>query len=226
MDPTDVLFEAIKHGDMAQVEALLAADADLARARTGDGVSAVLLALYYDQTAIAERLIAQAGPLNIFEAAAAGRAAEAGELLAADPALANAVAPDGFSPLGLAAFFGRPDVAALLVAHGAAVNKASENRMRVMPLHSAVASRQREITALLLEHGADVNAAQADDFTPLHEAAQNGDLDLAQLLLRYGADAQARKADGQSALDLARAYQHPDVVALLEPLEQGSTPTG
>ncbi len=223
MDQTHSFFQAIQNGEQADVAARLTANPALATARNANGVSAVLWAFYTGESEIADRLIAQAGPLDIFEAAAAGRTADVTHLLAADPNLVNAVSPDGFSPLGLAAFFGRPEVAALLLGRGATVNQVSQNRMQVMPLHSAVAARHLEISEVLLAAGAAVNAVQADDFTPLQEAAQNGDLAMAHLLLRYGADPQARKSDNQTALDVALEHHQTDLVALLAPLTSAAS---
>ena len=103
------------------------------------------------------------------------------------PAWPTAYAPDGFTALGLASFFGHREAAELLLAAGARVNDASRNPMRVAPLHSALAGGHAEIVELLLDAGADVNAVQADGYTPLHEAAQNGDQAIAERLVeRWG----------------------------------------
>ena len=108
-----------------------------------------------------------------------------------DPALANAWAEDGFQPLGLASFFGHPDVARVLIERGAEVNSASRNAMKVMPLHSAAATSdpavRYELAELLLDAGADPNARQQDEYTPLMAADQHGDTRLRELLLDRGA---------------------------------------
>jgi ankyrin repeat protein len=113
------------------------------------------------------------------------------ELLDEDPSLANALADDGFQPLGLASFFGHADSARLLVELGAEVNSASRNAMKVMPLHSAAAAQdpvvRYEIAKLLLEAGADPNARQQDEYTPLMAADQHGDERLRELLVEHGA---------------------------------------
>jgi ankyrin repeat protein len=128
----------------------------------------------------------------VFEASAAGRDERLRELLDEDPSLANAWADDGFQPLGLASFFGHVEAARVLVARGAEVNSASRNDMKVMPLHSAVATgdpeARYELAKLLLEHGADPNARQQDDFTPLMAAEHHGDQRLRGLLIEHGAE--------------------------------------
>ena len=131
----------------------------------------------------------------MFEASAAGRVERLRELLDEDPSLANAWADDGFQPLGLASFFGHVEAARLLVERGAEVNSASRNDMKVMPLHSAVATgdpqARYELAKLLLEHGDDPNARQQDDYTPLMAAEQLGDERLLRLLVEQGAETHA-----------------------------------
>ena len=69
-------------------------------------ISEILQAKYRGNNARVEELLKSSPALNIFEAAATGQTARVRELIAADPTLLNAYAPDGFHPLGLAAFFG------------------------------------------------------------------------------------------------------------------------
>lgn len=212
-----VLFlEAIQAGNRAEVESLLATDASLVNAQTENGLSAVLLAAYYGESEIARLLAERGASLNIFEAAAVGEVNRVVKLLGGQPELANAYAEDGFQPLGLACYFGHLEVARVLLERGAAVNSASNNNQRVMPLHSAVANQHLELARLLLEHGADVNATQQDDFTPLHEAAQNGQLDMVKLLLEHGANIEAKKGDGKDALAIAVEHGKNEVADYLK----------
>jgi ankyrin repeat protein len=154
-------------------------------------MSELLRAIYRGDQAKADELLAGDPELDVFEAAAVGRTERLRELLDDDPSLANALADDGFQPLGLASFFGHVDAARLLIERGAEVNSASRNDFKVMPLHSAVADKDPEtsyeLAKLLLEHGADPNARQQDDFTPLMAADQNDDERLRALLVEHGA---------------------------------------
>ncbi|HEY7123279.1 MAG TPA: ankyrin repeat domain-containing protein [Ktedonobacterales bacterium] len=203
MDTTRAFFQAVQSGDVTQINSLLAAQPDLLSA-SQRGASAVLTAVYHGQQESLKALLAHQPTLTIFEAAAVGDTQRAKELLEQDVSLANAFAPDGFTPLGLAAFFGQKAVVDLLLARGAEVNVASNNPMKVMPLHSSVAHQHLEISRALLEHGARVNVAQADEFTPLQEAAHNGQVEMIRLLLEYGADASAKNAEGKTALMMAQ----------------------
>ena len=113
----------------------------MAMAQT-ETVSEILQAKYRGNQARVEELL-EAGPtLNIFEAAATGQTAHVKELLAANPALLNAYAPDGFHPLGLAAFFGNKATVEALLQAGADVNQQSRESMKVSALHSAAAARR------------------------------------------------------------------------------------
>ena len=154
-------------------------------------MSELLQAVYRGDQARADELLAENPELDVFEAAAVGRADRLRELLDDDPSLANAWAGDGFQPLGLASFFGHVEAARLLVERGAEVNSASRNKMKVMPLHSAAATgdpdSRYELAKVLLEAGADPNARQQDAFTPLMEADRLGDARLRELLVERGA---------------------------------------
>lgn len=212
-------LEAIRHGDENEVARLLTIRPDLADAQSAEGASATLYALYHHKPALAERIadVKSSGtPLSIFEAAALGRSPAAREALDADATRVDAVAPDGFTPLGLAAFFGKLDVVLALLDRGADPNIASRNAMRVAPLHSAVAAQHLPIAAALLAHGADVNAVQTGDYTPLHEAAHRGHMEMIDLLLRHGANPRAKQHDGQTPLDSARAAGQSEAITVLE----------
>ena len=184
---TEQFFSAIKNGDKDTVRAALKERPELVQAKVPGGPSSVLLASYYGQPEIAQLLIENGAPLDLFEASATGQVERVAEIIDLEPDLSNAYAPDGFQPLGLASFFGHLEVVELLLARGAQVNSPSRNNMRVQPLHSAAASGKIEIVKLLLEHGADPNARQSDDFTPIQAAEQNKDAAMKQLLLDYGA---------------------------------------
>ena len=213
------LLEAVKAGDLERVKALLDSDPALVDARDDSGNSAVLLGVYYGRKNVVELLLSCKPELNLFEASATGDAERVKALLGEDPDIerdrVNSFAHDGFTPLGLASFFGHAEVVEYLLSRGAEANLASRNRMQVMPLHSTVAGRHAGIARTLLEHGADVNSAQQDGFVPLHGAAQNGQPGMIELLLEYGADVNAKNADGLTALAIAVQEGHSETAELL-----------
>lgn len=182
--------------------------------------SPILDAVYRGKRDLLARLLAEHPALDVFEASAVGDAARVAEVLDRDPSLASAYAPDGFHPLGLAAFFRHREVLHLLIARGADVAAPARNALAVTALHSAVASDAAPvdlaIVEALLDAGAPVNVPHLGGGTPLHTAAFTGDAAVARLLLARGADPMARTDDGKTAVDVARERGHEDLARLLE----------
>lgn len=181
-------------------------------------VSPILSALYEGRSSDAQALAREASSLDVFEAAALGRADRVRELLENDPSLAEAWSPDGFQALHLAAFFGHTDAAEALLEHGADPATVSRHEfVKVTPLHSAVAAEGAEdvrTVDVLLAYEAPVNARAEGGGTPLHSAAYNGNSAIVERLLAHGADPHAAKDDGKTPVDLAREQQHEDVLEI------------
>ena len=163
-------------------------------------VSEILHAKYRGNNARVEELLKSALALNIFEAAATGQTARVRELIAASPSIINAYAPDGFHPLGLAAFFGNKETVEALLEAGADVNQQSRESMKVSALHSSAAARRPDIAALLLAKGANPNVRAEGGVTVFHEVAVTGQIDLAEMLLQHGGDVNAIDNSGKTPL--------------------------
>jgi len=221
MSVTEALIEAIKAGDDARVDEILAANPNVQNSRNAQGETPVLAAAYRLRKDLVERLLAAGAETDIYEAAAVGQPERVRHLVQEQPELANSWAPDGFTPLGLASFFGHEEIVAFLLANGAQVNAVSKNDMKVMPLHSAVAASRLSVARLLLEHAADVSATQEGGFTPLHSAANNGQEEMVRLLLAHGADVNSKDPEGVTPLQLALEREHSAVASLLK--ERGAT---
>lgn len=151
------------------------------------GVSMLMLALYYEQPAVAKEIRGFVPELSFFEAVSMGEARAVRAALQGDPGLVNGLAPDGFPALGLAIFFRQPEVARILIDAGADVNLRAANAAKVAPIHAACARQDLAMLQLLLEHGADPKLAQDGGFTPLDTAKQTGNLEMETLLLAAGA---------------------------------------
>lgn len=215
----DDLIQAIKSGELERVRDFINEDPDLLKTRDSSGISIVLLALYYGKKEIVDEILIHEVPLDIFDCAALGKVEHLQELIKVDQSRVNSYSGDGFTPLGLAAFFGQIENLKLLVDQGADVNAESKNQMQVRPIHSAVAHRQvqvaYEMAEYLLANGAVVNVAQHGGWTPLHQAAAHGQEDMVKLLLRYYADVSARSEDGRTPAELAAEAGYDGVISIL-----------
>ena len=111
-------FHAITAGEIGRVQQYLEEDPELVNAHNQEGLSAVLVAAYYQQPEIARLLVQNGADLNVFEASAAGSLEQVQAWCSRQPELVDAVAPDGFQPLGLAVFLWSPRSRALFAGPG------------------------------------------------------------------------------------------------------------
>jgi ankyrin repeat protein len=154
--------------------------------------------------------------LAIFAAAILGETAKIDELVSGNRSLTSALSDDGWTPLHLAAFFGKEDAARLLLNKGAVVNARSTNALQNTPLHAAAAGKHGTLVKLLIDHGASVNATQHGGWTAMHAAAQTGDIEMARALVAGGADVLVRAENNQTPLDLALTGGKQAMVEFLE----------
>ncbi len=206
------LEAAIKSGDVKAVESALGANPELARGMTSMGVSPLLFSAYYRQKAVAEAIRPHVESLDIFEAAALG------DLHALEGFSTDAhreFNTDGFTALGLAAYFGHLESLKLLLVKGADPNVLSNNGLNVAPLHSALSGGHKEMARILVEAGADVNLAGGEGYTPLHYTASAGDIETTRFLLERGARADVKLKDGRTPAELAAEGGFTDLAAIL-----------
>lgn len=202
------LFDAIKAGNVDEVRRLIQENPALKQARDGSGASVILVATYNMKPAIVDALVELGAPVDIFEASVLGKVDRIQEILKVSPARVTEHAPDGFTPVALAAFFGQLQAVNALIAAGADVTAAARNPLKVQALHAAVAGRKLEIVKAVLAAGADPNARQQAGFRPMHEAGTNANRALAELLLAHGGDPSLTSDDGKSPIDVAREKGH------------------
>lgn len=139
MEPSQEIFDAVRAGDTGRLQALLRANPGLANVRNERGHTPVLIAQYRDKPDAVALLLAAEPELDIFDAASVGRTQRVAEWLERDPGLLDAKSTMGFSPLGLAAFFGHRDTVKMLLARGADPKEAiglavTKGRLEVLKL--------------------------------------------------------------------------------------------
>ena len=182
-------MNAVRAGDKAKVEALIAGGANVnAEDYTG---TPLYNAASYSNPEIAELLIAKGADVN------------------AKQTKSN-FSYLGWTPLHRSALGGRKDVAALLLSKHANVNARSEDGST--PLHIAASNGQKDLADLLLSKGADVNAKNNNGWSPLFVAKDN---DVAFLLIAKGADVHARSNNAETPLHIAALYGHTATADLL-----------
>lgn len=225
------LFEAVKKGDKAEVEALLAKGADVnAKDKNPVGQTPLHYAAdtTYGRKDVAQLLLAKGADVNAMDNNGAtplhmtvGRESEAkkdiAELLLTKGADVNARDNTGWTPLFRAVSAPNKDFAQWLLTKGADIN-VKNNNYGMTPLHWVAQLGGKEIAEWLLAHGADVNA-RADKLaksTPLHIAAEHGNKDVAEVLLAKGADMNAKDSNGQTPLDMEPSLGKKEAVELLK----------
>ena len=151
------------------------------------------------------------GIADLLGAIRRGDAKAAGDLLAAEPALANTRDERGNSPLLIATYTGQHDLVPLLLERGA---RASFFEACALGLVTDVRRHLRENPAL-------VGQWSHDGWPALHLAAYFGHRETAEALLDAGADPRAvsRNSEGNLAINAAsagpRADRRPEIVRLL-----------
>jgi ankyrin repeat protein len=241
------LVDAARVNDVEAVLAAIEQSADV-RATSPDGTTALHWAVYHDNAALVERLIAAGADLGavnrygasvLSEAATVGNAGVIEQLLDAGADVESRGA-DGQTALMIVARTNRVDAARVLLEHGADVD-AKEAWRGQTALMWAAAQRQPEMVRLLVEHGADVDARSAVNewprqvtaeprrmyrpfggLTPLLFAAREGCLDCARGLVEGGADIDLADPKNVTPLFLAIDNLHFDVAKYL--IEAGANP--
>jgi uncharacterized protein len=213
-DGTTALHWAVRNDDVASVDRLIRAGANV-KAANRYGVTPLYLAAVNGNAAVIERLL-KAG---------------------ADP---NSVSSEGETTLMTASRTGSVDAVKVLIAKGADVN-AKETWHGETALMWAVSQKHADVARELIAHGADVNAHSAVNkwerqnsaeprekwlplggLTPLEFAARQGCAECIPILVEKGADINATDQDGITPLLSAMINGHYDAASVL--LEKGANP--
>ncbi|HEY3785541.1 MAG TPA: ankyrin repeat domain-containing protein [Steroidobacteraceae bacterium] len=218
------LLDAIQADRPDDVVRILKAHPEAATTRSPAGLSALTLATYLSRSALVELIRPYRGKPDFFEACLLGDESTVRAELENGQDV-NGYAPDGFTPLGLAVYFGHQNVTRMLLQQGAQVNVCALNAQQVGPIHAAVSRNDLSTLELLLAHGADPDLPQQQLFRPLHVAAANGNAAAAGLLLLWGARPGVRTESGGLPSEMARERGHTALAARLQKLEGANAPS-
>jgi ankyrin repeat protein len=217
MGDEDDLLAAMKKDDVGRARDILVRNPLILRMRTPNG-TLVLTAVYHGSAATLKLLLERTpeDALTLHEAAATGNERRLKTILGQSRVRVNAANAEGFTPLGLAAFFGHLDAVKVLLERGADVNLKPPSRFANTALDAAVAGDHGAVVKTLLAARADPNPRSEGNYTPLHKAAAHGNSEIVRLLLDAGADPTATRDGGHTPIDDAREKGHAAVVGLLE----------
>jgi uncharacterized protein len=217
MGDEDDLLAAVKKDDVGGARDILVRNPLILRMRTPNGT--LILTAVYHGSAGALTLLLERTPedaLTLHEAAATGNERRLKTILGQSRVRVNAANAEGFTPLGLAAFFGHGQAVKVLLEFGADVNLKGPSRFANTALDAAVAANHADVVRILLAARGDPNARSEGNYTSLHKAAAHGNLEIVRMLLDAGADPKATRDGGHTPLDDAREKGHAAVVVLLE----------
>lgn len=180
---------------------------------SGNSVFAILA--YSGLSDVYELAITLKNDFTFYEAIMAGKIKEVKEAFVLENSIINAYAPDGFTPISLAAYFNKYDIACFLLDNGANPNTPANNPSKVNALHAAVAKENVSMVQLLIAYEANTNAIQMQGVTPLHSAVHRGNLDIVKLLLKHKALINVKMDNGDTPLTIADREGHTEIAAYL-----------
>jgi ankyrin repeat protein len=223
----EVLLNAVRSGDLEQVESILKENPDLNKSKDRQYRATLLhsassfadakIVKYLLENGAAVDAQDRRGCTALVWAAAWGREA-AVELLLAHEAAIDLADDLGRTPLHWAVHRGHAGMVELLCARGADTN--ARTNQGATHLMCAAAGGFVRIAEMLQTHGVNANTRDNGGFNALYYAASGGHLDVAKLLLKQGADVNSRSNDGWTALHTAAFRGRLEVVKWL--MENGA----
>ncbi|MEM7031059.1 MAG: sigma-70 family RNA polymerase sigma factor [Chloroflexota bacterium] len=215
------IFAAACLGNMAKLEALLAADPTLVQAR---GPRQATPLHFASTIPVAELLLRKGADVNACDNNDTARYRYGTPLRwnADNPALAQFLIAQGaeIDDIFLACALGDLAQVQMFMAADAASIYAEKGPYQGNLLHLAADKGHIDIARLILHEGIDVNARTSDGaVTPLHLAAANGHLPMIEFLVSQGADLTATDTEFHGVpLGWAKFWHQSQAVALLEDL--------
>lgn len=177
----DDLHEAVESGDMAQVQALIAAGADV-DAKGPNQATPLILASLEGHSEVVKFLLdkdANIGSRN----------------------------EGGLTALHAATYRGHFELVEILVTEGGDLND-GDNRFQATPLHMAAEENHLEIATFLISHGANMEAKERNGYTPITRATFKEHANMIALLRQKGAECQPKDLLGDYYYDMCMGNQN------------------
>lgn len=157
---------------------------------------------------------------EIHDSAREGDLKKVRAILRDNPDLLNARSDNGATPLHVACWYGKTEVATYLIQKGADINLKAQNN--ISPLHIAAMTGNLELVKLLLEKGSTSLLEGAEwNNTPLHLACERGHPAVVEYLLDEGANMEARNELKRTPL-IAAAREKGDLRVIKILVERGA----
>ncbi|WP_419420113.1 ankyrin repeat domain-containing protein [Legionella sp. D16C41] len=185
----NLLYIAAKYGLLEEVEALIAAGADL-NLTDSKGGNSLTIATINNYDAIIKLLIKNKANLN-------------------------PVATDNLTPIGFAAYYNNPIIVELLAKAGANLNH-RDNR-GATPIWLAASKGHAATVEVLVEAEADLAIPNVDGVPPICIAAFNGHTSVIEVFTKYKDDVDLNQTDkdGETPIWLAACNNQPAIIQLL-----------
>jgi ankyrin repeat protein len=213
---TKEFFALADADDAAGLEKALAQAPETFRLRNESGETLFLYCVFRGKAKCAE-FLKRRGNQSLHEAALAGDAARVTALARAAAWSVDALSPDGWTALHLAAFLGQGGVIVALLEQKADARIFSRAFEQNLPIHAAAAGRRidKESYAKLVAATGDADALQKQGYTALMIAAGNGFTDAVDVLLAAGANTSRKTPEGKTAAEFARERGHEELAKRL-----------
>jgi ankyrin repeat protein len=217
------LMAAVNNNNAEMVEIIANAKGVDLNCKNVSGLTPMHWAAYKDYTKVMKILIsakAKIDPIDnnnatpLFQAVSENHL-ESVKLLVLSKAEVNYKAKNNVTALMVAR---SADVAAVLIANGAAVNATRSDS--VTPLNIAISNSDEKMARLLIANKADISIADKDGITPLHLAIAKDMNDLAHDLIARGAT--INTVDKSKNTPLITAVQHGNIVIATELIQKGA----
>jgi uncharacterized protein len=123
------------------------------------------------------------------------------------------------APLVMAAYKGYTEIVKLLLEAGADI-AAVDPDMKATALHAAAYAGRTEAAKLLIAYKIDIDKqGPYNGYTALHDAIWQNNIETAKVLIEAKANVKIKSKDGQTPLELARARNRKEIIALIEQKE-------